>query len=49
MVNVHHLVHRHPTGDPSPSSKDISITIRLKEAGEIMGIIDTGPYNYRRK
>lgn len=32
------LVHNHPTGDPSPSSEDISITKRLKEAGEIMGI-----------
>jgi len=32
------LVHNHPTGDPSPSSEDISITRRLKEAGEIMGI-----------
>lgn len=32
------LVHQHPTGDPSPSSEDISITRRLKEAGEIMGI-----------
>jgi DNA repair protein RadC len=32
------LVHQHPTGDPSPSSEDLSITKRLKEAGEIMGI-----------
>ena len=32
------LIHQHPTGDPSPSSEDISITRRLKEAGEIMGI-----------
>ena len=32
------LVHQHPTGDPSASSEDISITRRLKEAGEIMGI-----------
>jgi DNA repair protein RadC len=32
------LVHNHPTGDPSPSSEDIAITRRLKEAGEIMGI-----------
>lgn len=26
------------TGDPTPSSEDLSITRRLKEAGEIMGI-----------
>lgn len=32
------LVHQHPTGDPTPSSEDIAITRRLKEAGEIMGI-----------
>jgi DNA repair protein RadC len=32
------LVHQHPTGDPSPSSEDLSITKRLKEAGEFMGI-----------
>ena len=31
-------IHNHPTGDPSPSSEDIAITRRLKEAGEIMGI-----------
>lgn len=32
------LVHQHPTGDPAPSSEDISITRRLKEAGDLMGI-----------
>lgn len=32
------LIHNHPTGDPTPSSEDISITRRLKEAGEIIGI-----------
>lgn len=32
------LIHQHPTGDPSPSSEDISITRRLHEAGELMGI-----------
>jgi DNA repair protein RadC len=31
-------LHQHPTGDPTPSSEDIAITKRLKEAGEIMGI-----------
>lgn len=31
-------IHQHPTGDPTPSSEDIAITRRLKEAGEIMGI-----------
>lgn len=32
------LVHNHPTGDPSPSSEDVTITRRLKEAGDIIGI-----------
>ena len=32
------LIHQHPTGDPSPSSEDLAITRRHKEAGEIMGI-----------
>lgn len=32
------LIHQHPTGDPSPSTEDVSITRRLKEAGEILGI-----------
>ena len=32
------LVHNHPTGDPAPSSEDIAITRRLREAGELMGI-----------
>ena len=32
------LVHQHPTGDPTPSTEDIAITRRLKEAGELMGI-----------
>ena len=31
-------VHNHPTGDPNPSTEDIAITRRLKEAGEILGI-----------
>ena len=32
------LVHQHPTGDPTPSSEDIAITRRLREAGEILGL-----------
>jgi len=32
------LIHQHPTGDPTPSSEDLAITRRLKEAGELMGI-----------
>ena len=32
------LFHNHPSGDPSPSPHDISLTHRLKEAGELMGI-----------
>ncbi len=32
------LVHNHPSGDPTPSEEDISVTRRLTEAGTIMGI-----------
>jgi len=32
------LIHNHPSGDPTPSREDISITEKLKGAGEIMGI-----------
>lgn len=32
------LAHNHPSGDPSPSSEDITITRRLVEAGKIIGI-----------
>lgn len=32
------LYHNHPSGDPSPSSEDISITTRLKECGKLLGI-----------
>jgi DNA repair protein RadC len=32
------LAHNHPSGDPSPSSADLSVTKQLKEAGEIIGI-----------
>lgn len=32
------VCHNHPSGNPSPSPEDISVTDRLKEAGELMGI-----------
>jgi DNA repair protein RadC len=32
------ILHNHPTGDTSPSSEDIAITRRLKEASDIIGI-----------
>lgn len=32
------LVHNHPSGDTRPSKEDISITKRLHECGEILGI-----------
>jgi DNA repair protein RadC len=30
--------HNHPSGDPSPSREDISITKRLKEGADLLGI-----------
>jgi len=32
------ICHNHPSGDATPSAEDISITKRLHEAGEILGI-----------
>lgn len=32
------LFHNHPSGDTSPSTEDINVTIRLKEAGKLIGI-----------
>jgi DNA repair protein RadC len=32
------LVHNHPSGDPEPSEEDVSITKRLVEVGELLGI-----------
>lgn len=32
------FAHNHPSGDPQPSQEDISLTRRLVEAGEIVGI-----------
>lgn len=32
------LLHNHPSGDPTPSNADIEVTIRLQEAGEILGV-----------
>jgi DNA repair protein RadC len=32
------LAHNHPSGDPTPSSEDISITKRLVKAGELLSI-----------
>lgn len=32
------LFHNHPSGDPEPSKEDISITERIKESGNILGI-----------
>lgn len=32
------LVHNHPSGDPTPSQEDISVTKRLEDAGKTLGI-----------
>lgn len=32
------FIHNHPSGDPSPSKDDITVTERLKNAGEVIGI-----------
>ena len=32
------LVHNHPSGDPMPSQEDLTVTQRLREGGEVMGV-----------
>lgn len=32
------LVHNHPSGDPRPSEEDLNITVRVYQAGEMLGI-----------
>ena len=32
------LFHNHPSGDPHPSPEDITLTLRMAAAGELMGI-----------
>ncbi len=32
------LFHNHPSGDPTPSGEDVTLTARLVEAGQLMGI-----------
>ncbi|WP_414151869.1 JAB domain-containing protein [Acetobacterium carbinolicum] len=32
------LFHNHPSVDLEPSQEDINITVRIKEAGKILGI-----------
>ena len=32
------VLHNHPSGDPKPSDQDISVTERLEQTGEIVGI-----------
>ncbi len=31
-------IHNHPSGNPEPSSEDITVTRQLSEAGKILGI-----------
>ncbi|MFD1882525.1 RadC family protein [Paracoccus pacificus] len=33
------LVHNHPSGDPTPSDADITMTARIRDAAEVMGIV----------
>jgi DNA repair protein RadC len=32
------FVHNHPSGDPNPSRRDVDITQRLRQVGELLGI-----------
>lgn len=32
------VMHNHPSGDPTPSREDIDVTIRMVDAGKIIGV-----------
>ena len=32
------VIHNHPSGDPEPSSEDIAVTRRIRDAGNLIGI-----------
>lgn len=32
------LFHNHPSGEPEPSREDLRMTVRVKQAGELLGI-----------
>ena len=32
------FIHNHPSGDPHPSADDVALTVRLAEAGQVVGI-----------
>jgi DNA repair protein RadC len=32
------LAHNHPSGDPTPSAQDVSMTTRLRECGDLLGV-----------
>lgn len=33
------LVHNHPSGDPTPSEADVSMTMRIRDAAEALGLV----------
>ncbi len=32
------VVHNHPSGDPTPSQSDISMTVQIQDAGQVLGV-----------
>ena len=32
------LLHNHPSGDPTPSNDDFSMTVRIRDSGKLVGI-----------
>ena len=39
------VVHNHPSGDPTPSPEDVSITRQLRESGDLLGNRGPGPHH----
>ena len=38
VQDLWYFLHNHPSGDPEPSEADVETTVRLMEAGAILGI-----------
>ena len=33
------MIHNHPSGDPTPSDADISMTLQVQDAARVLGIV----------
>lgn len=38
LLQIDRVLHNHPSGDPSPSHADVTMTRQVAEAGKVLGI-----------